>query len=134
MFPSDINTPTPIDQISKIKRINNNREKISIASIIRIIAFLTVLALSLILTRVATVALTMMGLSYEVAKFQARSPFTGTGFMTKEVEKVVSHPVRRRIIAMLMIIRNAGLVTIILSLILSLTGFTKGTQVLVRMG
>jgi hypothetical protein len=103
------------------------------APIIGIIAFLTVLALSLILTRVATVALTMTGLSHEVAKFQARSAFTGTGFTTKEAEKVVNHPVRRRIIAMLMIIRSAGLVTIILSLILSLTGFTKGTQVLVRM-
>jgi len=103
------------------------------APIIGIIAFLTVLALSLILTRVATVALTMTGLSQEVAKFQARSAFTGTGFTTKETENVVNHPVRRRIISMLMIIRSAGLVTIILSLILSLTGFTKGPQVLVRL-
>jgi hypothetical protein len=39
------------------------------APILGIIAFLTVLALSLILTRVATVALTMTGLSQEVAKF-----------------------------------------------------------------
>ena len=103
------------------------------APIIGIIAFLTVLALSLILTRVATVALTMTGLSEEVAKFQARSAFTGTGFTTKEAENVVNHPVRRKIIGMLMIIRSAGLVTIILSLILSLTGYPKGIQVLMRM-
>jgi len=77
------------------------------APIIGIIAFLTVLALSLVLTRVATVALTMTGLSQEVDKFQARSAFTGTGFTTKEAENVVNHPVLRRIIAMLMIIRSA---------------------------
>jgi len=103
------------------------------APVIGIIAFLTVLALSLIVTRVATVALAMTGLSHEVAKFQARSAFTGTGFTTQESETVVGHPVRRKIVSILMIVRSAGLVTIILSLILSMTGFSKGSQVLVRL-
>lgn len=88
--------------------------------IIGVVAFITVLALSLLVTKIATVALTVTGLSEEAARFQARSAFTGTGFTTSEAEKVVSHPVRRRIIAILMIIRSAGLVTIVLSLILSL--------------
>jgi len=65
------------------------------APVIGIVAFLIVLALSLVLTRVATVALAMTGLSHEVAKFQARSAFTGTGFTTREAENVVDHPVRR---------------------------------------
>jgi len=103
------------------------------APVIGIIAFLTVLTLSLIVTRVATMALTMTGLSHEVAKFQARSAFTGTGFTTQEAETVVGHPVRRKVIGMLMIVRSAGLVTIILSLILSMTGFTEGSQVFVRL-
>jgi NhaP-type Na+/H+ and K+/H+ antiporter len=90
--------------------------------IIGIIALLTVLALSLIITRVATVALTMTGLSEETAHFQARSAFTGTGFTTSEAENVVNHPVRRRIIMVLMILRSAGLVTIVLSLIISFLG------------
>jgi hypothetical protein len=66
------------------------------SGIVGIIALLTVLVLSLLITRVATVALTMTGLSQEAARFQARSAFTGTGFTTKEAEDVVNHPVRRR--------------------------------------
>ena len=87
--------------------------------IIGIIAFLTVLGLSLVITRIATTALSLTGLSWEAARFQARSAFTGTGFTTTEAEKVVDHPVRRKIIMWLMIARSAGLVTIIISLILS---------------
>jgi hypothetical protein len=92
------------------------------AGIIGVIALLTVLGLSLIITRVATIALTMTGLSQEAAHFQARSAFTGTGFTTSEAESVVNHPVRRRIIMLLMILRSAGLVTIVFSLILSFLG------------
>jgi hypothetical protein len=66
--------------------------------IIGVIAFLTVLALSMLITGLATSALSMTGLSRESARFQARSAFTGTGFTTQEAEKVVNHPVRRRII------------------------------------
>ena len=90
--------------------------------IIGIIAFPTVLCLSLFVTRLATIALTYTGLSREAARFQARSAFTGTGFTTSEAEKVVDHPVRRQIITLLMIARSAGLVTIIISLILSFAG------------
>ncbi len=87
--------------------------------IIGLAAFFVVLGLSLVITRLATTALRMTGLSWDVAHFQARSAFTGTGFTTKEAENVVDHPVRRRIISLLMIVRSAGLITIIISLILS---------------
>jgi len=90
--------------------------------IIGIIAVLTVLGLSLVVTRIATIALGLTGLSREAAAFQSRSAFTGTGFTTREAEKVVNHPVRRRIIMLLMIIRSAGIVSIIISLILSFGG------------
>jgi NhaP-type Na+/H+ and K+/H+ antiporter len=75
---------------------------------------------------VATVALTFTGLSQEAAQFQARSAFTGTGFTTSEAETVVDHPVRRRIIMTLMLLRSAGIVTILLSLILSFVGSEDG--------
>ncbi len=55
--------------------------------IIGVIAFLTVLALSMLITGLATSALAMTGLSREAARFQARSAFTGTGFTTKEKKK-----------------------------------------------
>ncbi len=104
------------------------------AGIIGIIAFLSVLGLSLIITQVATIALTMTGLSQEAAKFQARSAFTGTGFTTNEAEEVVNHPVRRRIIMILMVLRSAGLVTIIISLILSFVGPGGSINRLSRLG
>lgn len=93
----------------------------------------TILALSLVITRVATVALTMTGLSTEAARFQARSAFTGTGFTTREAETVVSHPVRRQIIMFLMIIRSAGLLSIVLSLILSFLGSASEAETLLRL-
>ena len=88
--------------------------------LVGIVAFLTVLFLSLLVTKIATVALTYTGLSRQAAQFQARSAFTGTGFTTSEAEKVVDHPLRRQIIMTLMVARSAGLVTIVISLILSL--------------
>jgi len=90
--------------------------------IIGVIAVLVTLVTSLIVTRIATTALTLTGLSLEVAAFQARSTFTGTGFTTSESEQVVSHPVRRRILSMLMIFRSAGMLTVLMSLILSFGG------------
>jgi len=67
----------------------------------------------------------MTGLSRDAAQFQARSAFTGTGFTTTEAENVVNRPVRRRIVMWLMVARSAGLVTIIISLVLSFVG-TEG--------
>ncbi len=103
------------------------------AGIIGIIAFLTVLGLSLLITKIATAALAMTGLSEQAARFQARSAFTGTGFTTEEAEKVVNHPVRRRIVMILMILRSAGLVTIVISLILSLKDAGRPGQPLYRL-
>jgi NhaP-type Na+/H+ and K+/H+ antiporter len=84
-----------------------------------IITLLIVLFISLLLTRIATVALTHTGLSRESAKFQARSAFTGVGFTTTESEKVVNHPTRRRILLLLMLLGNAGVVTAVSALIVS---------------
>lgn len=84
-----------------------------------IVSLLVILALSIIVTRIATIALAHTGLSRETARFQARSALTGSGFTTKESEKVVAHPVRRKIIFWLMIIGNAGIITVVSSTVLS---------------
>jgi len=96
-----------------------------------IISLLVVVALSLLITRIATVALTLTGLSREVARFQARSAFSGVGFTTKESEQVVHHPVRRRIVLLLILLGNAGVVSVLASLILSFSDLT-GSQWLPR--
>ncbi|MBD3237998.1 MAG: potassium transporter TrkA [Candidatus Eisenbacteria bacterium] len=102
--------------------------------IIGLMALLTVLGLSLIITRLATTALALTGLSRDVARFQARSAFTGTGFTTHEAETITRHPVRRRIVMLLMILRSAGLITIVISVILSFVGTTEHPEGLRRLG
>jgi hypothetical protein len=84
-----------------------------------IVTLLLVLGISLVLTRIATVALVHTGMGRESARFQARSAFTGVGFTTGEAESVVSHPVRRRIVMWLMLVGNIGIVTAMSSLLLS---------------
>ena len=81
-----------------------------------IITFPLILFLGFTVTRVATVALTFTGLSREFARFQARSAWLGVGFTTREAEQIMEHPVRRRIIMLLMLGGNAGFVAAIASL------------------
>jgi NhaP-type Na+/H+ and K+/H+ antiporter len=87
--------------------------------VIAVISLLVVISVGLIVTRVATVALTLTGLSSQSARFQARSAFTGSGFTTSESEQVVNHPVRRRIVMLLMLTGSAGIVSVIGTLLLS---------------
>lgn len=93
-----------------------------------IISLLVVLILSVLITRIATVALTHTGLSKESARFQARSAFTGVGFTTTESEKVVAHPVRRRILLILMLLGNVGIVTAMSSLVVTFIGVGEGNS------
>jgi K+/H+ antiporter YhaU regulatory subunit KhtT len=83
-------------------------------------SLVAVVVISLLITRVATVALTLTGMSRESARFQARSALSGVGFTTSEAESVVNHPVRRRIVMALMLVGSAGVVTVVATLILSL--------------
>lgn len=83
------------------------------------ITLFLVVALSALITKVATIALMHTGLSTQSARFQARSAYTGAGFTTSESEKIMNHPVRRKIIFNLMLIGNAGIVTVMSSLILT---------------
>jgi K+/H+ antiporter YhaU regulatory subunit KhtT len=89
---------------------------------VALISVLVIVLLSLLITRVATVALAQTGMSRESARFQARSALSGVGFTTSEAESVVNHPVRRRIVQALMVVGSAGVVTAAASLILSFGG------------
>lgn len=87
-----------------------------------VVTLLIIIALGLLVTRVATVALTMTGMSLDHARFQARSAFTGTGFTTSEAEAIVSHPARRRIVMTLMLLSGAGAVSVLGTLIIGFAG------------
>jgi hypothetical protein len=90
------------------------------------ISLIIILFITILINRIATIALTHTGLSQDAAKFQARSAFTGSGFTTTETETVMDHPVRRKVIFLLMLIGNVGLVTVVSSLILAFTN-AKGS-------
>ncbi len=62
----------------------------------------------------------MTGMETSRARFQALSAFSGTGFTTKEAELVVNHPRRRKIVTYLMILGNAGIVSVIATFVVSL--------------
>ena len=98
-----------------------------------LISVFIAITLSLLITRIATEALTLTGLSRTCASFQARSAFTGAGFTTAESEAVVKHPVRRRIIMWLIFLGNAGIVTVISSLVLTFVSTSSVQNGLLRL-
>jgi MFS family permease len=85
---------------------------------------LVTILISFIVVRIGGFALQMTGIEPDVARFQALSAFSGTGFTTTEAERVVRHKTRRRIVTILIILGNAGLVTIIATLVASFTQVT----------
>lgn len=85
-----------------------------------LILFIVVIFVSFVVVRIGAIALHLTGLDWSLAKFQALSCFSGTGFTTKESELVVGHPQRRKIASILMVLGNAGLVTLIATTVNSL--------------
>jgi hypothetical protein len=82
---------------------------------------LIAILVSFIIVRIGGFALQLTGIGPEVARFQALSAFSGTGFTTREAERVVGHRTRRRIVTILIILGNAGTVTVIATLVASFT-------------
>ena len=81
-----------------------------------------VIIISFLIIKVGSIALRMTGIDKEAANFQSLSAFTGTGFTTFEAEDVVNYNDRRRVIKILMLLGNVGIVSIITMLILSFSG------------
>lgn len=84
-----------------------------------LISLIIVVSLSLLIVRVGTVALTMTGVSKEVASFQSLSAFSGAGFTTEEAENITAYPSRRTVVKALVRLGSVGLVTTIATLVLS---------------
>jgi len=85
---------------------------------------LVAILVSFIIVRIGGFALQLTGIEPDVARFQALSAFSGTGFTTREAERVVGNKTRRRIVTILIILGNAGTVTIIATLVASFTQVT----------
>ena len=82
-----------------------------------IIGLAVILLVSWVIVRIGAVALELTGMETHAARFQALSAFTGTGFTTRDSENVVRHPHRRKIVSWLIILGNAGMISVIASLI-----------------
>ncbi|MCB0328291.1 MAG: hypothetical protein KDD70_01470 [Bdellovibrionales bacterium] len=74
--------------------------------------FLLVVVISFVVVRIGALALELTGVPWEQAKFQALSAFSNTGFATRDFEAHARHPIRRRILSFLIVLGNAGLITL----------------------
>ena len=82
-------------------------------------SLLLIFAITFFLVRISAVALELTGLPEHNARFQALSAITGTGFTTTESEMVINYPIRRKIIALLLVVGNLGIVSILSTLMIS---------------
>ncbi len=96
------------------------------------LSIFVLLSLSVFVTRIAAVALRITGLDEQSARFQSLSAFTGTGFTTSEAESVVNYPIRRRIVTILMIAGNFGLVSVFATLVMSLVATEGDTDAVIE--
>ena len=80
-----------------------------------LVALFVIVATSYIVVRTGAVALMLTGLSAEAASFQAQSAFMGVGYTTQEAEAVMGHPVRRRVVRVLMLIGYAATASVFAS-------------------
>lgn len=85
-----------------------------------IVLLLIVVTLSLLIIKAGATALEMTGLDRPTALFQAVSSFSNTGFTTRESERIVNHPRRRRIVTYLIITGNIGFVSAVSTTVLTL--------------
>ena len=93
-----------------------------------------VIILSLLVVWAGGIALTMTGMEEKKARFQALSAFTRTGFTTREAELITSNPRRRTIVTWLMILGNAGIITVIVTATSSLASSTSGSAIGIGIG
>ena len=94
---------------------------------------LIAILVSFIVVRIGGFALQLTGIEPDVARFQALSAFSGTGFTTREAERVVGNRTRRRIVTILIRLGNAGMVTVIATLVASFTQVSGYTWFFIRL-
>ncbi len=98
-----------------------------------LVALVIIIVLSYLIIKVGAISLRMTGIDKESAIFQSLSAFTGTGFTTFEAEDVVNYSSRRKVIKILMLLGNVGIVSIIAMVIVSFTGVPSG-QIFTKLG
>ena len=82
-------------------------------------------AISSTIVRVAAVFLEHTGISRDVARVQAMSALSGTGFTTSESELILQTPERRRILVILMITGSVGLASVVATVVVGAFGIKE---------
>lgn len=75
--------------------------------------FVVIVIICIVIVRLGAVAFELTGMPSEQAIFQSLSCYTGTGFTTRESELVTRNRERRRIAIGIMILGNAGSISLI---------------------
>ena len=70
--------------------------------------FILTIIVVFFIVQIGAIAFELTGMSWQQAKFQALSCFTGTGFTTRESELVARNPQRRKVASAIMILGHAG--------------------------
>jgi len=104
---------------------------LNIGGLAFLIPVVFVVVLAWFVVQGATIALMLTGMDRNKASFEALSAFFGVGFTTRTSEQIVAHPQRRRIISLLIVLGNAGIITVIVSLVGT---FAKSSLVSVPIG
>lgn len=84
-----------------------------------VLILVLIVIVSYVIVTAGSTAYELTGLDRETARFQALSAFTGAGFTTRVSQRVVGHPVRRRITSTLIILGYGGTASVIASLVTS---------------
>lgn len=94
---------------------------------------LLIVIVSYIIVTAGSIAYELTGLDRETSRFQALSAFTGAGFTTRVSQRVVGHPLRRRITSSLIILGYGGTASVIASLVTSVD-HQSWTNTLINVG
>jgi hypothetical protein len=84
----------------------------------QVIVMLVFLVAWLLVFWLGSIALEATGMERAKSRFQALSAISNSGFTTREAESIVNHPKRRRVVAWLIFLGNAGIMSFLILLVL----------------
>ena len=93
-----------------------------------VIALFIIILAAYLVVLVGSIAFELTGLDRDTSRFQALSAFTNCGFTTRASEKIVEHPLRRRIAMILIITGYGGLASFVATLLRSVDVEGLGAQ------
>lgn len=99
------------------------------------LSIVVLFTISSTIVRVAAVFLEHTGISRDIARIQAMSALSGTGFTTSKSELILQTPERRRVLVVLMITGSVGLASVVATVVVGAFGIKEtASGVLLQLG